>query len=434
MREAARLSAAMEILDAWLSGSEIAIGLIENWGRAHRFAGRKDRAAIADLVFTAIRRRNSAALLMGDESGRALILGSAVLDKGLAGEALGALIAAGGPHAPVPLSNVERLAMARGLPSDAAPWTRLDYPSWLHERLVASLGESLETEGCAWQTRAPLDIRVNELKIGRGEAARALAKEGLEAQFCPYARHGLRLAPGAPIARTTAYLQGLIEPQDEGSQIIAQFCQAMPGMIVVDVAAGAGGKSLALAAQMGNDGRIIAADIDAGRLARLAPRAERAGVKIIESRPLSPWQSGPDPDFADLAGTADLVIVDAPCSGMGTWRRDPESKWRLTAERLERFMNVQGTLLRRAAALVRAGGQLVYATCSLLDDENAGAIRAFLRRGGEFALNSPEVVLARTGLSDLPCARSQWGVTLSPARTGTDGFFAATMTRFAKSG
>jgi 16S rRNA (cytosine967-C5)-methyltransferase len=279
----------------------------------------------------------------------------------------------------------------------------------------------------ALSRRAPLDLRVNSLKSTISEAVTALLEDGLSASPCPWAPGGLRLPAGAPVTRSDTYLQGLVEIQDEGSQLASLLAGAAPGETVIDLAAGAGGKSLALAGQMANRGRLIAADVAAERLARLAPRALRAGATIIESRSLRA-EPGPDePDLPDLVACADLVLVDAPCSGSGTWRREPEAKWRLSPERLAELIRIQSGLLDRAARLVRPGGRLAYLTCSMLEAENSGVIHAFLERdlehGANFGLISPYDVMNEAGLGAVPCHRRALGVSLSTGKTGTDGFF-----------
>jgi 16S rRNA (cytosine967-C5)-methyltransferase len=421
MRAAARLAAAIEILDLWLGQEGPAEPVLAQWGRAHRFAGKQDRVAIADRVYAALRRRSSTAWLMGVMTGRALVLGTLALEDGLGAAAIAKLLDEGGPHGPPPLIAEERARLEAGPPPGASPSTLGDYPDWLHPALEAAFGSALANEMAALAARAPFDLRVNTLRATRAEARDALAAEGIVAEECPHSPMGLRLPAGTPIQRSRTYLAGLVEIQDEGSQLVSLLAGAEPGMTVVDLAAGAGGKSLALAALMGNQGRIIAADIDPLRLERLSPRAMRAGARIIETRVLRPWTGGPDPDFPDLGEGADLVLLDAPCSGSGTWRRAPDAKWRLTASQLAGLGRTQEDLLARAAGLVKTGGRLAYITCSILAAENGTPAGAFLSGREDFEAALPA--------APFPCYAKALGLTLTPARTGTDGFFFALFRR-----
>jgi 16S rRNA (cytosine967-C5)-methyltransferase len=262
--------------------------------------------------------------------------------------------------------------------------------------------------------RAPLDVRVNTLRTRFNEVRSALP----DALPLPHAPSGLRLPAGTNVERLAAWRDGAIEVQDEGSQIVSSAAKAGPGMAVVDLCAGAGGKSLALAAAMDNRGRVLACDIDRARLSRLAPRAARAGVSIIETRLLDPGREAAA--LTDWQDRADVVLVDAPCSGTGTWRRNPEARWRLTPERLDRLVTTQRTLLGIAATLVRPGGAMVYVVCSLLDAEGAGQVDAFLTRHRGWCAEP----LA------LPAGRPHSaGLRLTPAHVGTDGFFVARLVR-----
>jgi len=283
-------------------------------------------------------------------------------------------------------------------------------PAWLERKLIAALGPE---ELPALLDRAPLDLRVNRLKTGR-EAALAELPEAQPGRLSPDA---LRLPEGTRVEALPAFLEGRVEVQDEGSQLIAAACDAAPGMTVVDLCAGAGGKTLALAAAMGGKGRLIACDVDRARLSRLAPRAERAGAASIEARLLDGGREAQR--LADLEGQADVVLIDAPCSGTGTWRRNPEARWRLTPERLERLKGMQAHVLGFGAPLVRPGGRLVYAVCSLLDEEGRDRIHAFLASNPGWTLLDP----LAAGRSHGPGRR------LTPAHDHTDGFFIAALAR-----
>jgi 16S rRNA (cytosine967-C5)-methyltransferase len=256
--------------------------------------------------------------------------------------------------------------------------------------------------------RAPLDLRSNRLRGTRDEALAALGGEPT-----PLSRLGIRLSEGTRVEEHGAWRGGLVEVQDEGSQLLSLACTAAPGSTVVDLCAGAGGKTLALAAEMGNEGRLIASDTDRARLARMRPRLERAGVSIGESRLLDPGREREA--LADLAGQADLVLVDAPCSGTGTWRRNPELRWRLNSERLGKLVKLQAYLLDLAAELVRPRGIVVYAVCSLLAEEGREQAEAFSDRSAMV----PEEVPSPGGRA------AGSGLILSPGNDGTDGFFVA---------
>ena len=421
MRPAARLAAAIEILDQWQAEQGPLDRLLAAWGKTHRFAGKQDRLAIADRVYAALRRRAGAAHIMGTETSRALVLGSLLLEDRLTTEQLAALLAEGGPHAPAGLGDKEKERMGRATLDDAPLWIRGDYPHWLHAGLATDFGSALPREMAALAARAPLDLRVNTIRAPRKAARMALAGEGIAAEDTTHSPIGLRLPPGAPVQRSRAFLDGLVEVQDEGSQLVSLLAGAEPGATVVDLAAGAGGKSLALAAMMDNRGHILAADIDTARLERLQPRAERAGARIIETRLLQDWSGGPDPDFPELHTGADLVLLDAPCSGSGTWRRAPDAKWRLGPAQLAALCRTQATLLRRAAGLVKMGGRLVYVTCSILEAENEAQTAAFLAANPEFEPTFPTV--------PFPCHTKGLGILLTPALTGTDGFYCAIFRR-----
>ncbi|QUL38557.1 RsmB/NOP family class I SAM-dependent RNA methyltransferase [Erythrobacter sp. JK5] len=390
MTPAARVQAAIELLDAIIDAAKHegapADRLIAEWARNNRYAGSKDRRAVRELVYSAIRVCGPV-----PESGRAAMgaLGAAAPET----EHILQLFD-GSNYGPAPLASGEVLAE----PGIA--------PGWLVERFAASgiVGDALE----ALMERAPLDIRVNALKADR--ATIDLPEQG-EPLAAPQA---LRFDSGTQVEQWPAWRDGLIEVQDLGSQIA---CEAMPvreSDLVIDLCAGAGGKTLALAARSGNAATLVAADTDARRLGNLAPRALRAGAQIASTVLLNPGQELEA--LAEWHGKADLVLVDAPCSGTGTWRRKPEAKWRLTPDRLDRFAALQDRLLDIASRLVRLGGRIGYVTCSLLDQEGADRVAAFLARNAGWQ--------SETG--DLPLGRPHGaGMRLDPFHDGTDGFFIA---------
>ena len=278
-------------------------------------------------------------------------------------------------------------------------------PPWLTGRFDPLVGPE---EAPALLGRAPLDVRVNRLRATREEVQADIGGEPT-----PLSPLGLRLPDGSPVEASGAFGTGLVEVQDEGSQLLALACGAAPGQIVVDLCAGAGGKTLALAAEMQNRGRLVASDVDRGRLTRMRPRLERAGVSIVEPRLLDPRREREA--LGELRGGADVVLVDAPCSGTGTWRRNPELRWRLTSDRLTQLVNLQAYILDLAGELVRPGGILVYAVCSVLAEEGRGQAEAFGARSSLV----PESVPIPGGRSAGP------GLILTPGHDGTDGFFVA---------
>jgi 16S rRNA (cytosine967-C5)-methyltransferase len=297
-------------------------------------------------------------------------------------------------------SEVAHLADAR---APGEPWIRGNYPEWLHGALLEQFGDRLSEEMAALNARAPLDLRVNALKATREAVLAELTQASIAATALAAVPFGVRIAAGADakVTKLDCYLQGRVEIQDEASQRAVLLADAKPGGVVVDLAAGGGGKSLALAAAMKNEGRVLACDIDPARLQPLVPRAERAGATIIA-------RAG-DPYGAALVQTvgdgADIVFIDAPCSGSGTWRRNPEAKWTLDAVRLRGYCDAQVRLLDRGVEFTRPGGRMIYAVCSVLPCERREQIDAFLRRR--------------------PGWRVDGVVDLTPARDQTDGFFAA---------
>lgn len=391
MISSARVQAAIELLDAVVTaareGGAAADTLISRYFRDRRYAGSKDRRAVRDLVYAAIR-------LCGDrpESGRAAMLALVVERPDLAE------LFDGSVHGPSPI-----------VPDEPRARTGL-VPEWLIPHLAEPVRQPAEQ--AALLTRAPLDIRANALKA-RAADVLALFPEASTLDGLPDA---LRLPEGTPVEQSPAYRDGSVEVQDIGSQMIAQACAAAPGMTIIDLCAGAGGKTLALAAAMRGEGRLIAADVNRDRLSRLPERAARAGADGIETLLLD---AGREVErLAPLAGTADVVLVDAPCSGTGTWRRNPEARWRLTPERLARLVAEQTRILDLAATLVKPGGRLVYAVCSLTDAEGRDRIDAFLGFHADFRPVDPGLPAGR---------RHGEGVLLTPAHDGTDGFFIAAM-------
>jgi 16S rRNA (cytosine967-C5)-methyltransferase len=427
----ARLSAAIEVIGDIEARKRPAADALKDWGLSHRFAGSGDRAAIAGLVYDALRRRASAAWIMGDDSARGVVLGMLRRERGLAAEAI-ARLCDGSRFAPPPLSEQELARLQRADLNGAPPPVAGDYPEWLDPQLAQVFGEERAEEGAALAARAPLDLRANTLKAERDKAAAAI--DHLLAQPTRWSPVGLRItlhpdAKSPAVHAEPAFLKGWIEVQDEGSQLAALLASARPGEQVVDLCAGAGGKTLALAAAMGNRGQIYATDTDKRRLAPIHARIERAGARNVQVR-----TPKPNADVvADLAGRADLVLVDAPCTGSGAWRRNPDAKWRVRPGALEQRLVEQAAALDRAAALVRPGGRIAYVTCSIIDAENGAQVRAFLGRHPEFSVVAPNEVAGGLGerafLFRRAALLSDQGLLMTPRRTDTDGFFVSVLAR-----
>jgi 16S rRNA (cytosine967-C5)-methyltransferase len=389
MTPAARLQAASEILDEVVAsarddGSPADI-LVTRYFKTRRYAGSKDRRAVRELVFRAIRRSGAR-----PASGRAAMLGLVDDDP-----ALGDLL--GQPRGPEHRQEGEAAAAAGLL------------PNWIESELDPLVGPE---EWPDLLTRAPLDLRVNIARATRDSMLASFA----EAHATPLSPWGLRLPPDTRVDDRDEFCTGLVETQDEGSQLIALACELGDGETAIDLCAGAGGKALALAATAPG-ARILATDSNRARLAKLAPRAERADARI-ETRLLSPPNELAE--LSDWTDCADLVLIDAPCSGSGTWRRNPEGRWRLNSERLDRLCKMQRQLLDIGAQLVRPGGRLVYATCSILGREGAGAIDEFLSPRSSWMKDVLPIVGGRP---------SGAGRLLTPAHDGTDGFFVARLKR-----
>jgi 16S rRNA (cytosine967-C5)-methyltransferase len=453
MTPGARLQAAIEVLEQAFAAPLPADAILEAYFRRRRYAGGGDRRAVRARVFAALRRKarlewnlekiglspspragesprassNNAPL-----SGRLLVLADAIVGDGVNAEEAAGLFASSA-HAPQALSDDERraaLALA-GCPLDdpAMPdWARLEYPAWLDGSLRAVFAENLSVEIAALNAPAPLDLRVNALKGTREGARAALAAEGIDSVPTPLSPWGLRVEGPARITQSSAFKQGLVEVQDEGSQIVAALVGARLGLTVVDYCAGAGGKTLALAACMAEKsrivGRLVACDASAERLGRAAERFARAGAGGIERVPLA---DGADSAPPGLAGAADRVLLDVPCSGSGAWRRDPLAKWRLDSARLAELTASQGRILAAAARLVRPGGRLVYATCSVLCEENETPIASFLDHDNPFRI-VPIAEAWRASLGGEVPGNNQF-LRLTPASHGTDGYFVAVLER-----
>jgi 16S rRNA (cytosine967-C5)-methyltransferase len=428
----AQVAAAIDILAAVDTGEEPADDVAADYFRRRRYIGAKDRAQIAGHVYAVLRHRAALDWWIAqhpvDVGSRSRVLASLVLAEGWRPEAI-AQCCDGDRFRPAPLNEVEE-RLLRDLARRTLRHPQMsravanDLPEWIEPYFERVFGKGLERELAALNASAPIDLRVNLLKADRATAQRALVAEGVSAEPTSWSPIGLRLAERIPLGRLAAFKQGLVEVQDEGSQIAALLADAQPGMRVVDFCAGAGGKTLALAAQMANRGKLVACDVSAFRLEQAARRLRRAGVDNVERCLLTGER---DKWVKRHAGGFDRVLVDAPCLGTGTWRRNPGDKWRVTEEDLADLVVRQRDILGSAARLVRPGGRLVYATCSLLHEENEAQAEALLA--------------AEPGLSVVPAAQV-WHETiggaapggelylrLTPARHGTDGFFIAIFER-----
>jgi 16S rRNA (cytosine967-C5)-methyltransferase len=428
MTPGARVAAAIEVLDDILARRRPAQDALKDWGLGHRFAGSKDRAAISGLVFDALRRKASAAWIMQDETPRAIVVGALLLQRGLSVEEIASLCSGEG-HSPPPLSEGEREHISTANLEGAPLHVAADIPEWLAPHFLAAFRDRAIEEGRALAERAPVDLRVNKLKATREKALAALAH--LHPDPTPFSPLGLRIAPGPDgrgpaLAAEPAYAKGLVELQDEGSQLASLLCAAKPGEQVLDLCAGGGGKTLALAAEMENRGQIYATDTDGRRLMPIYARLERANARNVQVRA----PRGAVDILTDLRERCDLVLIDAPCTGTGAWRRNPDAKWRIRPGALAERIKRQDELLARAAVFVKPGGRIVYVTCSVLRDENEDRVSGFLQTHPQFTLQSAEATIARAGLATLqPFAANEIGLRLSPATTHTDGFYVAMLTR-----
>jgi 16S rRNA (cytosine967-C5)-methyltransferase len=431
MTPGARISAAIEVIADIEARRRPAADALKDWGLAHRFAGSGDRAAIAGLTYDTLRRRASSAYMMGDDRPRAIVLGMLRLERGLDTAAI-ARLCDGAGHAPAPPDDAERTRLDAGDLAGAPPWVAGDYPEWLDPYLARVFGDERAEEGAALARRAPLDLRVNTLKCDRDAAAAELAD--LKPAPTRWSPVGLRIvhAPDAKapaIHAEPAFLKGMIEIQDEGSQLAALFAAAKPGEQVLDLCAGGGGKTLALAAAMENHGQLYATDSDKRRLAPIHDRLARSGARNVQVR--TPKSIGSELD--DLMGRMDLVLIDAPCTGIGTWRRNPDAKWRIRPGALAQRQKDQAAILDRAAALVKPGGRIVYVTCSVLAEENGGQVAAFLARHPGWSFVPPAELAAPLGERAFLFRRAvlmmEVGLLMTPRRTDTDGFFVSVMAR-----
>jgi 16S rRNA (cytosine967-C5)-methyltransferase len=421
MTPAARLQATLDLLQEIETTPRPADALVSAYFRSRRYIGSKDRAAVSTRLYAVMRHRARLDWWLertgSERTPRTRLLAWAALGEKIRLKDIGEMCS-GGKFAPTPLEEAER-AFLRKLDGgtvehpDMAEEIVAECPPDAAAALKKKFGKSFMREMRAMQEPATLDLRINPLKTTREEILGELKKLGLRTELCKLSPWGVRVFERPSLSALPMLKNGHVEIQDEGSQVVALVVDAKPGERVVDFCAGAGGKTLAIAAMMNNKGRIVACDVMEGRLKRSTERFRRAGLHNIEVRTLS---SERDPWVKKHKGSFDRVLADAPCSGTGTWRRNPDARWRELGPGLEKLLHIQAEILDSAARLVKGGGRLIYATCSLLPDENEDQITKFLAAHTDFTLT--------------PCgSKGADYLSLSPARDGTDGFFAAVMTR-----
>jgi 16S rRNA (cytosine967-C5)-methyltransferase len=427
MRLGGRLAAAIEILDEMETRHRPVSDALKDWGLSHRFAGSGDRAAIGNIVYDALRRKRSAAWLFDSAAPRHLAFGALLLEWGETAESVNAALE-GDRFAPDPLAESEIATLAARDLETAPEAVRADCPDWCVPLLESAFGDGWVAEAAALASRPPLDLRVNTLKADRDKLLQLFARNGaVPGAMAPDA---VRIPPVAGGGRhpnvqaEPAFQKGWFEVHDEGSQVAALLAGAAPGMQVLDFCAGAGGKTLAMSAAMENTGQIHAFDAEKQRLAPIFERLRRAGCRNV--------QAGADREaLAPLEGQMDLVLIDAPCTGSGTWRRRPDAKWRLAHKQLEQRMREQAAILDEACRYVKPGGRLAYITCSVFDEENGGRVAAFLAGNPEFApLDIAEIWKERLPAAAMPdTVDAIGGLRLTPRTAATDGFYVALLRR-----
>jgi len=442
MTPGARTQAAIELIDqvlmAWMSQKRIpADKMLEGYFKSHRYIGSKDRGAISELVYWVLRHKAALEWWIDRENqrlhGRSFVFTALVLRKEYNPQTMVSL-PKDSQYSPPPFTEDElkmfdilvRFDLAH---ADMPDHVRLNYPEWMDSLLHESFGDSFEAALHALNEQASTDLRVNTLKTTREQLLSELAKEGFECSATTVSPLGIRLAKRGPIFASPTFKQGYFEVQDEGSQIVAQLVDARAGQRVIDFCAGAGGKTLAMAADMKNKGRILAWDTSEKRLTQMTPRLRRAGVDNVQTHVI---ESEQDAFIKRHKGTADRVLVDAPCSGSGTWRRNPDLKWRFTRQDLDEVVALQQSILQSAARLVKPGGRLIYATCSIVKEENEHQITKFLTSVNNFRVVCAKKVWDKSNSSDETTSVSY--LELAPHQDGVDGFFAAVLERAKDSG
>ncbi|WP_027160980.1 RsmB/NOP family class I SAM-dependent RNA methyltransferase [Mesorhizobium sp. WSM1293] len=429
MRLGGRLAAAIEVLEDIGRRHRPVADALKDWGLSHRFAGGGDRAAIGNIVYDALRHKRSAGWLLGQDTPRAIGFGALLLEWGQTAQSLNEALD-GDKFAPPLLTAAELQAIADGRLADAPDAVRADVPDWCAPLFERAFGSSWADEGAALATRPPLDLRVNTLQANRDKVLAELTGTG--AKPAAIAPHGIRIPPidgdgrHPNVQAEPAFQKGWFEVQDEGSQIAAALAGAEAGMQVLDFCAGAGGKTLALSASMENRGQIFAHDAEKARLAPIFDRIRRSENRNVQvvTKPA---------ELAPLGNHMDIVLVDAPCTGSGTWRRRPDAKWRLTQRQLDTRKGEQSAILDAAKAYVKPGGLLVYITCSVFDEENGEQIAAFRDRNSGFVPVDHRQLWDSRFPGHPAAARigAKGDISLSPALSGTDGFYFCALRRSA---
>ena len=426
MTPGARISAVIELLDKIDRSYSQAEEVVASYMRGRRYIGSKDRRFVSETVYSMLRHTAHLNWWTRTGSSRDKMIAYLARIESIAPHDLKQIFD-GKEYSPPPLNPTEMgtiLTKSREptTDSDLPTWIRAEFPKWLYADMASYWGEDFLTEAQALNMRAPVDLRVNTLKASVNRALEILKNDGLVAEPTPLSPIGLRLAERRNIQMTTALRGGFVEIQDEGSQLISLMADAEAGQKTIDFCAGGGGKTLALAAAMRDGGPLLACDTDQSRLEKFGPRLQRAGVSNINRHHLT----GPeDPWMREHRSSAERVLVDVPCSGSGAWRRAPASKWRLTADALQRYTTMQAVILDQASLLVKPGGRLIYATCSVLPQENEDQIQAFLSRAEMFR-RLPIGTLWEKIIGGT-CPSQGDHLSLTPARTQTDGFFCAVL-------
>lgn len=411
-----RLDEATEVLAEVLRFEHPADAVLSSFFREHKSLGHRDRGVIAETVFAVLRNRRRLEAWCGDRvTGRRMLLAALIRVQGISSRQLDASISA---------TEKQWLAERQAAPSPALSFAdQADLPDWLAERFLAVFGEAEALrQAQALNRSAPLDLRVNPLKAKRDELIETLRADGIACEAGKYSPLAIRLAEKPSLAKHPLFLDGSFEVQDEGSQLLGYLVAPKRGEMVADFCAGAGGKTLLLGALMRSTGRLYAFDTAERRLARLKPRVARAGLSNVHTSAIAHEN---DARLKRLAGKMDRVLVDAPCSGLGTLRRNPDLKWRQSPEGVSELTAKQLSILSAAAKLLKKGGRLVYATCSVLPEENDAIVDAFLASHPEFSLLPAQAILNAQGV-ELPCGDR---LRLDPASHGTDGFFAVALER-----
>jgi 16S rRNA (cytosine967-C5)-methyltransferase len=410
---AGQLAALAEAIAAVSPLSMPADVALRDFFRHHRQLGQRDRAFVAEGVFAVLRRRRSLTIHAGTSAPRSLAIAASLRELGVSLRELESALTTG------------EQAWAREFKArkpELAPAEAADLPDWLWDVLGEALPAERDALARAWLAPAPLDLRINSLKTSRDAAVAALAADGIRAAPTPYSPLGLRVAGKPALQRHPQFTSGAVEVQDEGSQLLCFLVAPKRGQMVVDFCAGAGGKTLLLGAMMRSQGRLYAFDISPRRLANLKPRLARSGLSNVHPVRIADER---DPRIKRLSGKIDRVLVDAPCTGFGTLRRNPDLKWRQAPTAIPELAAKQARLLAAAAPLVKQGGRLVYATCSVIPAENEAVVEAFLTAHPEFALGDASAELARAGIA----LEAGHMLRLYPHRHGCDGFFAAILER-----